>query len=46
MRGNDIIYWGANLSQGIAKDIFRDWLKTPTQYPEGSFWNDIAEKNS
>lgn len=40
MHGNDIIYWAANLSQGIAKDIWEDkfWQKTPTKYPENSFW--------
>ena len=44
MRGNDIVYWAANLSQGIMIDIFGHWEKTPTKYPEDSFWNDIAEK--
>jgi hypothetical protein len=39
MHGNDIIYWAANLSQGIAKDIWGYWQKTPTKYPEDSFWN-------
>ncbi|OQP44254.1 hypothetical protein A4H97_33415 [Niastella yeongjuensis] len=46
MHGNDIIYWGVNLSQGIAHDIWGFWQKTQTKYPEVSFWNNIAEKNS
>jgi hypothetical protein len=39
MHGNDIIYWAANLSQGIAKDIFGYYQTPPTHYPEISFWN-------
>jgi hypothetical protein len=42
MRGNDIIFWTDNLSQGIAKDIFGYYDISATEFPEGSFWNNKA----
>jgi hypothetical protein len=42
MHGNDIIYWAANLSQGIAIDIWGFWEKIETKYSEDSFWNNKA----